>query len=281
MTLPSIRRILAPNPGPLTGTGTNTWIIGSDPVVVIDPGPLIASHLDAILETGRIEAILVTHAHLDHSALASRLGPISGAPVLAFGSASDGRPRRAEHLTDLGGGEGVDDAFAPDGTLADGAVVETAMGLITALHTPGHFGNHMAFALGDTVFCGDLVMGWATTLISPPDGDLAAFRTSCGRLRDRAPRALLPGHGEPVTNPRARIDELLRHRDQREAQIVAALSEAPGTAAALAARVYTDITPHLLPAAARNVLAHLIDLAERGDVVAPEGITERAVFHAT
>ena len=274
-----IRRILAPNPGPLTGPGTNTYIL-ADGAVVVDPGPKEPAHLDAILRASdRIEAILVTHAHRDHSELAAPLSERSGAPVLAFGPPTAGRSSVMRSLSGLGGGEGLDASFRPDRGLVDGEVISFGSTAITALHTPGHFGGHLSFQIGDTILSGDLVMGWSTTLISPPDGDVAAFRASCARLLDLHPSILLPGHGDPVADPKERIAELLAHREMRERQIVAALSDAPGTASDLAARIYTDVAPALLPAAARNVLAHLIDLTERGRAVAPRGISEHAVFH--
>ena len=272
---PGVRRVLAPNPSALTGPGTNSYLIGRGEVAVVDPGPDDPEHLDALLAAAageRIAVILVTHAHLDHSPLAAPLSARTGAPVAAFGDARAGRSAAMEALAgeDLGGGEGVDAAFAPDRRLADEEVVEVGEARIEALHTPGHFGNHLAFALGDVVLTGDLVMGWASTLVSPPDGDVGAFMASCERLRARAPRLLLPGHGEAVADPVARIDWLLAHRREREAQILAALGDGPADPATLVARVYSDTPRALWPAAGRNVLAHLVDLAGRG-VVAHDG----------
>ena len=265
-----VRRILAPNPSPLTGPGTNSYAIGRGVVAVADPGPADPWHLAALLaatDGERIAAILVTHAHRDHSALVPELARRTGAPVLAFGGAAAGRPRVPEGL-DLGGGEGVDTAFAPDRTLRDGEVVEVGGVAVTALHTPGHMGNHMAFAVGDAILTGDVAMGWASTLISPPDGDVSAFLASCVRLREAEPRLLLPGHGEVVADPTARLDWLVAHRREREAQIREALRDGPATVAALVSRLYADVPRHLHPAAERNVLAHLLDLIARG-VVAP------------
>ena len=276
-----IRLIRAPNPGPLTGPGTNTWLVGTDPVAVIDPGPLSDAHLGSILRAtagASVDAVLVTHAHLDHSSLAAPLAARTGAPVLAFGDARAGRSARMEALDELGGGEGVDASFAPDRALVDGETFEAGGTEITALHTPGHFGNHLCFEMSGATLSGDLVMGWATTLISPPDGDLADFRASCRRMLDRAPRRLLPGHGDPVSDPSARIQALLAHRDMREGQVRSALVEASGTPDELAALIYRDLDPGLLPAAARNVLAHLIDLADRGLARAPDGISATARF---
>lgn len=274
--MPGLRRILAPNPGPMTFRGTNTYLVGTEGLAVIDPGPDLPAHLAAILGavgTGqRITHIFVTHAHGDHSPLARRLAAATGAPVLAFGDAAAGRSAAMRALVAegmQGGGEGVDTAFRPDATLADGEVVVGEGWTLRALWTPGHMGNHLCFAWGDAVFSGDLVMGWSTSLISPPDGDLTDFLASCRRLQTERPARLWPGHGAPVTDPAARIDELVTHRMERERQIRAALAAlGAATPAALARAVYADTPPALLPAAARNVLAHLIDLASRGLVTA-------------
>ena len=213
---PGVRRVLAPNPSPLTGPGTNSYLIGRGELAVVDPGPDEPRHLEALTAAAggeRVALILVTHAHLDHSALAPALAARTGAPVAAFGDARAGRsPAMAALAGGVGGGEGVDAGFAPDRRLADGEAVEVGGARIEALHTPGHMGNHLAFAVGYVVLTGDLVMGWASTLVSPPDGDVAAFMASCERLRGRAPRLLLPGHGDAVADPAARIDWLLAHR---------------------------------------------------------------------
>lgn len=262
---PGVRCLRAPNPSPMTGPGTNSYLLGERDVTVIDPGPLHVGHLSAILVAceGRVEQILVTHAHLDHSPGAAWLSGRTGAPVLAYGDALAGRSEVMADLSGLGGGEGVDADFSPDRELADGETVETGAGPVTAYWTPGHFGNHMVFEVSGAVFSGDLVMGWASTFVSPPDGDVTRFMASCRRLRDLHPRVLYPGHGDPVTDSQARIDWLIAHRDAREKQILGALEMAPGTPYELATRIYTDVAPSLLPAAARNVLAHLIDLKER------------------
>lgn len=280
-----IRRILAPNPSAMTFWGTNTYLLGDSDVAVIDPGPDNAGHMRAILgalrDGARIGHIFVTHAHLDHAPLARRLSRATGAPVCAFGPATAGRSAVMTRLAGaglMGGGEGVDRAFVPDVTLSDGQTVAGDGWTLTALWTPGHFGNHLCFATGDAVFTGDLVMGWASSLVSPPDGDLGDFMASCARLADIPARVFHPGHGAPVTAPRARLDWLMAHRRAREAAIRSHLGERADTAAGLARRIYTDIAPALQPAAARNVLAHLIDLTERG-LARPRGpLTATATF---
>ena len=151
-----------------------------------------------------------------------------------------------------GGGEGVDTGFAPDATLEDGDIVEGADWCLDVLHTPGHFAGHLSFVLGDAMFTGDHVMGWASTLISPPDGDLAAFMASCAKLSARPARVFHPGHGAPITDPGGRLDWLVNHRRSRETEILAALDAGAATPAQLAARIYTDVAPALLPAATRN-----------------------------
>jgi glyoxylase-like metal-dependent hydrolase (beta-lactamase superfamily II) len=264
-----VRAILAPNPSPMTHWGTNTYLLGTRALAVIDPGPDDPAHLAAILGAlgpgQSVSHIFVTHAHLDHSPLAARLSVVTGAPVLAYGDAVAGRSAVMARLAEaggIGGGEGVDAGFAPDLVLCDGERVAGDGWQITAHWTPGHFGNHMSFQAGGDVFSGDLVMGWASTLISPPDGDLTQFRTACARLSGLRAARLLPGHGAPIDDPAARIAWLLEHRDAREAAILNALQDGPACARALAARIYTDTPTPLMSAAARNVLAHLIDLKQ-------------------
>lgn len=264
-----VRVVLAPNPSAMTGPGTNSFLIGEREVAVIDPGPDDPAHIDAILELaeGRISHILVTHAHLDHSAGVARLAQATRAPVFAFGTADSGRSPTMARLaaTGLTGGEGVDTGFRPDIELRHGEELRSSDWTLQALHTPGHMGGHLGFRLGDAIFCGDLVMGWSTSLISPPEGDLVDYFRSLDLLARLAPRVLYPAHGDPITAPLPRLEELAAHRRLRSAQILAALDAGPGTAAELAARIYT-VPAHLLPAAERNVLAHLLALADLGAV---------------
>lgn len=270
-----LTRILAPNPSPMTFRGTNSYILGHDRLVVIDPGPASDAHLDALVTTiaGRpVDHIILTHSHLDHSPLAAPLGAITHAPVLAYGDSLAGRSAAMTRLAaagNLAGGEGVDAGFAPDQTLADGDTIDTDAGPLHALHTPGHMGNHLCFKWNGKVFSGDLVMGWASSLVSPPDGDLTDFMASCRRLATLAPIRLFPGHGAPVDDPAGTIQTLLTHRKNREAQILAALDQ-PRTPAEITALVYTDVAPTLWPIAERNVLAHLIDLVTR-NIATPTG----------
>lgn len=283
---PRVRRILAPNPSPMTYHGTNTYLVGQTDLAVIDPGPDSALHLAAILAAvrpdQRITTILVTHAHVDHSPLARALSLATGAPVIAFGDAQAGRSAVMQSLAGqglAGGGEGVDAAFVPDQLIPDGGTVAGDGWRIKALWTPGHFGNHLSFALDDILFTGDLVMGWASSLVSPPDGDLTDFMFSCAQLQSRRDRIYLPGHGDAVTDTAARIDWLIAHRQGREAQILDALGQDAATAEALAARIYNDTPALLLPAAARNVFAHLVDLTQKNRI-APKGpLSWTARFH--
>ncbi|MDU8912124.1 MBL fold metallo-hydrolase [Aestuariicoccus sp. MJ-SS9] len=282
---PGVRRILCDNPSPMTFRGTNTYLVGTRDIAVIDPGPDDARHLEAILTAlspgQHIAHIVVTHAHLDHSPLAAPLRARTGAPVHAFGDARAGRSPEMETLAAsglAGGGEGVDAAFAPTEMLADGAELTGDGWRLRAWHTPGHFGNHIALELGDLLFSGDLVMGWASSLVSPPDGDLTAFMQSCERLLTRDWRRLLPGHGAPVEAPAARISELLTHRRAREAAILQVLHAGPADAAGLARAIYTDTPPALLGAAARNVLAHLIDLTRKSRVIHEGPLAETTTF---
>ena len=282
-----LRRLRAPNAAPMTFTGTNTYLLGERHVAVIDPGPHDMGHLAAILDAvgaGEVTAILVTHSHLDHSPLARPLADATGAQVLAAGDSAWGRSdimRRLAADGSLGGGEGVDPDFVPDAKIGDGAILESPEWRIEVLETPGHMANHLSFAWNGALFSGDLVMGWATSVVSPPDGDMTAFYRSLERLMSREDRTYYPGHGESVTDPAARLAELYAHRRAREAAILDALAEAPATAAALAAAIYTDIDAALMPMAERNVLAHLIDLATRNEIFADDPIGRNTRFART
>ena len=272
----------------MTYLGTNTYMLGETGIAVIDPGPDDQSHLAAILGAlgpgQRVTHILVTHAHLDHSPLAAQLARETGAKVHAFGHARDGRSAVMERLAQSGlndGGEGIDHGFCPDIRLADGEVVTGEDWTITALWTPGHLGNHLCFQTRGAVFTGDLVMGWASSLVSPPDGDLTDFMASCARLRDIGAEVFHSGHGAPIDDPLARLDWLISHRRAREAAILAQLGSGPATAQELAQRIYTETPRALLPAATRNVLAHLIDLMGKNLVSPLDPLSSDARFATT
>jgi glyoxylase-like metal-dependent hydrolase (beta-lactamase superfamily II) len=272
-----LRRILAPNASPMTYRGTNTYLLGHTDLAVIDPGPDDPAHLSAILAAlgpdQRVSHIIVTHTHVDHSPLARALGVATGAPILAFGDAMAGRSAVMHDLVHsglVGGGEGIDADFRPDQTVLDGELITGPDWSLEVIHTPGHLGNHIALGWGAACFTADHVMGWASSLVSPPDGDLTDFMASCQRLRARDWQVFHPGHGAPVTDPAGRLDWLIAHRLGREAEILSALSHGPATAHTLARTIYTDTPVVFLPAAERNVLAHLIDLTGRS-IVAPIG----------
>ena len=199
---------------------------------------------------------------------ARSLSDMTGAPILAYGDALSGRSPMMQRLADqgVGGGEGMDLSFAPDIRLRDGDVVQGDGWQLVALHTPGHAGGHLSLLWDDQIFCGDLVMGWSSTIISPPDGDLADYLRSLERLAAASPRRLLPAHGGAIEAPQHRLAELAAHRRDRTGQILAALRHGPADAATLATRIY-DVPPHLLPAATRNVLAHLLALTDLGALV--------------
>lgn len=278
--------ILAPNPSPLTGPGTNTFLIGQRQVAVIDPGPDDPAHLQAIVAAGggRISHIFVTHAHLDHSAGAPALARLTGAPVLAFGDALSGRSPSMQALATLGevgGGEGLDLSFRPDQRLTDDQLIETPEWAIRALHTPGHSGGHLCLAWQDRIFCGDIVMGWSSTIISPPDGDLSDYLRSLSRLAQLGASQHLPAHGAAIDDPTTRIAELAAHRRDRTAQILSALrTNGPADALSLARQLY-EVPDLLIPAATRNVLAHLIALTDLGAVTPTGHLTADAVFALT
>ena len=284
----NLRRIVAPNPSPMTYRGTNTYLLGTRDIAVIDPGPDHKGHLDAILAAlqpgQQVSHIIVTHSHLDHAPLARPLSQATGAPVLAFGDHLAGRSAVMQALAAQGfarGGEGVDTTFCPDQHLADGAVISGSNWTLEVLHTPGHLGNHICLAWGTSCFTADHVMGWASSLVSPPDGDLTDFMQSCHRLQRRNWDRFYPGHGDAIQDPAARLTWLIQHRQARERAILAALARGPADVATVTRAVYIDTATALLPAAERNVLAHLIDLIGKSRVTTRGDLNEATVFAVT
>jgi glyoxylase-like metal-dependent hydrolase (beta-lactamase superfamily II) len=272
---PRIRRVVAQNPGPFTYTGTGAHIVGRGEVAVIDPGPDDERQLEAILRATageRITHIFVTHSHLDHSPLARPLAERTGATVYAGGARC--RPS--------GGGDrleaGDDVAFRPDVALTDTQLFRGPDWTIEAVATPGHTANHYAFGLleENALFPGDCVMGWSTSVVSPPDGDMGLYMRSLERIRARRYDALLPAHGPPVRRVAPFLDAYIEHRRRRETQIVQALETGGATSVRqLVARLYAETDRRLHPAACHSVLAHLLDLYRRGvvDLAGPPGMS--------
>lgn len=259
---PLVRRVLAANPGPFTYTGTQTYIVGHGEVAVIDPGPDEPEHVAALIDAvagEKVVAILCTHTHRDHSPAAVALTAATGAPVVGCAPLV---------LDDLGprADASFDATYAPDRVLGDGEAVRGPGWTLTALATPGHTSNHLCFALEESgaLFTGDHVMGWSTTVVSPPDGDMAAYMGSLDRLMARADRVYYPAHGDPVENPQRFVRGLAGHRKQREGQILRLLREGVGHIPTMVERMYVGLDPRLHGAAGRSVLAHLIDLRDRG-----------------
>lgn len=266
---PMVTRVRAPNASPYTYTGTQTYVVGDDgAVAVIDPGPEDVSHLDALERAiaGRpVTAILCTHTHRDHSPGAAPLAKRTGAAIIGCAPLTmDDAGPRADAAFDV--------AYRADRILADGDEVAGDGWTLVAVATPGHTSNHLAFALpeSDALFSGDHVMGWSTSIVSPPDGDMGAYMASLAKLLERDDRIYYPGHGDVVENPRRLVRGMLGHRKQREGQILRAIERGILTVPAMVAGMYAGLDPRLVPAAGRSVLAHLIDLERRG-LVSGEG----------
>jgi len=239
-----IRRVLAPNPGPMTLEGTNTWIVGREPTVVIDPGPDDPAHLDAVrAEAGRVRVILLTHRHPDHAPGAAALGRATGAPVHAW------RPEQGESPLTAG-----QEFAAGDGTL------------LRAVHTPGHTTDHVVFFAPDAraLFTGDAVLGRGTSVIDPPEGDLGAYMRSLDAMIALHPRTIYPGHGPAVWAAVEKLEEYRDHREEREEQVLEAMADGPRTPEEIVSSVYVDYPPGLTALAARSVLAHLLKLEREG-----------------
>jgi glyoxylase-like metal-dependent hydrolase (beta-lactamase superfamily II) len=259
---PKVRRLLAGNPSPFTYTGTQTYLVGHGEVAVIDPGPDLAAHVAATLAATkgeRIVAILCTHTHHDHSPASRALAGATGAPIIGCAPLAipDDGPR-ADAAFDFD--------YRPDRVLADGEQVSGDSWTLTAVATPGHTSNHLCFALeGEGVlFTGDHVMGWSTTVIAPPDGDMTAYFASLDTLLKREDKVYFPAHGPAVEKPRAHVRALVTHRRMREKQILSRLEAGEDRIPAMVETMYRDVDPRLHGAAGRSVLAHLLDLERRG-----------------
>jgi len=270
---PLTQRVIAENPGPFTFTGTGTYIVGSPRtgalIAVIDPGPLDESHLDALLVAvadRRVSHVFVTHTHRDHAPLARPFAERTGAVVLAA------RPPAQETHASGALDEDDDADFSPDIVLTGGEVIEGDGWTLEAIFTPGHASNHMAFALREenALFSGDHVMGWATTVVAPPDGNMRAYMASLDAVIARDFATVWPTHGPPVTDPGPFLRAYRAHRLEREAQVVDRLRAGDRTAGEMVPRLYPTVDQSLWPAASLSVLAHLIKLVEDG-VAAMDG----------
>ena len=260
---PLIRRVIAHNPSVFTFHGTGTYIVGSGNVAIIDAGPDLADHVDAVLAAVRGETVthlVVTHTHIDHSPATRHIKAATGAPSYGFGPHGGGEGPAVE--------EGADRDFVPDHRVEDGAVIEGDGWTLEAVHTPGHTSNHLCFMLAEerALFSGDHVMGWSTTVVSPPDGDMGAYMASLKKLKARDEATYWPTHGPPIPKPQRFVGKLLGHRRQREADILSAVADGAATIPEIVALRYRGLDPRLRPAAARTVLAHLIHLVESGRV---------------
>ena len=269
---PLIRRVVAKNPSPFTFKGTGTYIVGQGKVAVIDPGPDLARHAEALLDAlsgETITHILVTHTHMDHSPAAAAVKQATGAKTYGFGPHGSGR---AEDRTGVGGvtEEGGDHAFHPDVIMREGDAVEGPGWRLSAIHTPGHTSNHLCFALPEerTLFSGDHVMGWSTSVIAPPDGDMAAYMRSLEKLLGRDDAVYWPTHGPSIPEPKPFVRAFIAHRRERAEAILAQLAQGDTTIPAIVDRIYIGLDPRLKGAAARSVLAHLVELVELGQVAA-------------
>ena len=270
---PGVRRILAPNPGPFTFTGTCSYVIGKGQVAILDPGPDDPAHLSALLEAVRGETvahILVTHTHRDHSTAAAAVRNKTGGKVLAEGPHRAARPLHRGETNPVE--VGADRDFKPDHRLHDGDAVEGPGYVLEAVATPGHTANHLAFALRGTncLFSGDHVMAWSTSVVAPPDGAMGDYVASLEKLRARPETIYLPGHGPPVRDAPSFVDRFIAHRNAREAAILRRLERGEADIASLVQAIYIGLDPRLQRAAALTTLAHLEDLVERGRV-ATEG----------
>ncbi|MDB5460405.1 MAG: hydroxyacylglutathione hydrolase [Caulobacteraceae bacterium] len=275
---PLIRRVIADNPGPFTFKGTGTYIVGRGEVAVIDPGPMDADHLEALLKATqgeRVAVILVTHDHADHAPLADGLAKATGARIIGC------EPHPDRQAPPQGVEEGLDRVYRPDRTPADGELIAGPGWTLRTLPTPGHTANHLCFALEEenALFTGDHVMGWSTTVVIPPDGDMTDYYASLERVKAGGFATLWPTHGPPITDPGPFLDAYLAHRRRREAQILGVLGRGPAMIDSLVGEMYVGLDKRLQRAAAASVLAHLLHLVKTGQVVSDGHPGLESEFH--
>lgn len=257
---PKIARVLAHNPSAFTYFGTQTYLVGTAELAIIDPGPDLPEHVDALeaaIAGRRLAAIVCTHTHRDHSPASRPLHERTGAPIIGCA------PLALETVGPRADAS-FDGDYAPDRVLADSESLQIDGEPLTAVATPGHTSNHLCLAYAGALLTGDHVMGWSTTVVVPPDGDMAAYMTSLDKLRQRDDRIYYPAHGPAVTNPQQYVRHLMGHRMQREKQILRLVSEQPRPIADIVANAYPGLDPRLTAAADGSVFAHLLDLERRG-----------------
>jgi glyoxylase-like metal-dependent hydrolase (beta-lactamase superfamily II) len=263
---PGIARVLAHNPSAFTYYGTQSYLLGEAEVAVVDPGPDLDEHVAALIDAiaGRpVVAICCTHTHRDHSPAARPLADATGAPIIGCAAlALETVGPRADAA--------FDGDYQPDRVLADGDSIIVDGRALTAVATPGHTSNHLCFAYGEALLTGDHVMGWSTTVVVPPDGEMAAYMASLHKLRERGERVFYPAHGPPVTNPQQYLRGLIGHRMQREKQILRLVGKKARDIPEIVASAYPGLDPRLVTAAGGSVFAHLLDLQDRGLVVREE-----------
>lgn len=264
-----IRRVIARNPGPFTFYGTGTYIVGHGNVAVIDPGPELEEHFEALMsavEGEKVTHIVVTHTHADHSPLSRKLADATGALICGYGA----DPTTPENVRGSAPGmeEAVDRNLKLDIKLSHGDVIQGEGWTLESIHTPGHMANHMCFALREeeVLFSGDHVMGWSTSVVIPPDGSMAAYMDSLNMLLDQSHSTYWPTHGPPITDPKPHVRAYIAHRLDREQQFLDWLRERSGRISEIVADIYANVPKELHPAAAQSVFAHLIKMVDEGRI---------------
>ena len=275
---PRIRRVIAENPSPFTLYGTGTYILGNGQIAVIDPGPADAAHIEALLEATRGETIshvLVTHTHMDHSPGCALLGEHCDAPTYAYGPHGAGKLEEGVPVE-----EGGDMDFVPDHRVSHGDVIEGEDWSVECVYTPGHTSNHMCFQLREdkALFTGDHIMGWSTSIISPPDGDMLAYMKSLDLMRERDDEVYWPTHGPCIDDPKGLVRAFIEHRRERETQILECVGKGVGNIRDMVPLMYTSTPEFMYPAAARSVLAAVEYLVAEGKLASDSDISLESVY---